>query len=252
MRLEDRVTGPELDSEVMLKEDGAAPAEQSAPPAPTKMKRSTRVALAVIAVIAVIAAMGFAGTYFFYSRNYVSTSNAQVDGDKISINAPITGTLTNWTINTGSKVYTNRVVGRIQLMGSFQPQRTIKAPGNGTVAVNNAVNGSYVTAGMTLATAYDFEKIYLTARVDETDIGDVRTGAAVDFTVDAFPGVSMTGIVEAVQGSSAGQFSLFPQNNSSGNFQKVTQVIPVKIALTDTGGQQLVPGENATVHIHKH
>jgi multidrug resistance efflux pump len=46
-------------------------------------------------------------------------------------------------------------------------------------------------------------------------------------------------------------FSLFPQSNSSGNFQKVTQVIPVKIALTNSGGVALVPGMNITVHIHK-
>jgi multidrug resistance efflux pump len=44
---------------------------------------------------------------------------------------------------------------------------------------------------------------------------------------------------------------LFPQSNSSGNFQKVTQVIPVKIALEDAEGLNLVPGMNVTVHIHK-
>jgi multidrug resistance efflux pump len=217
------------------------------------MKRSTRIALAVIAVIAVIAALGFGGVYFLYSRNFVSTDNAQVDGDKIDINAPATGTLTNWTINEGSQVRTNQPVGRIQILGSFaQPQRVIKSPGNGTVAVNNAVNGAYVSAGTELATAYDFNKIYVTARVDETDIADVHPGAPVDISVDAFPGIAMTGMVSEVQGSSAGMFSLFPQSNSSGNFQKVTQVIPVKITLTDTGGQRLAPGMNVTVHIHKH
>jgi multidrug resistance efflux pump len=216
------------------------------------MKRSSRISFTIIGILALLAALGFAGTYFFYSRNYVSTDNAQVDGDKISINAPTTGTLTNWSINTGSQVRTNQVVGRIKIFGSMaQPQRPIKAPGNGTVAANNVVNGSYVTAGTQLATAYDFSQIYLTARVDETDIGDVHVGALVDFTVDAFPGVSMTGIVADIRGASSAMSALFPQNNSSGNFQKVTQVIPVKIELTDTGGKQLAPGENVTVHIHK-
>ncbi|HEY1966968.1 MAG TPA: hypothetical protein VGH89_03400, partial [Pseudonocardia sp.] len=79
----------------------------------------------------------------------------------------------------------------------------------------------------------------------------VHPGAAVDISVDAFPGEPMTGIVQEVQGSSAGAFSLFPQDNTSGNFQKVTQVIPVKIELTNTDGEQLVPGMNVTVHIHK-
>ena len=147
---------------------------------------------------------------------------------------------------------TNEVVGRIKIFGSMaQPQRPIKAPGNGTVAVNNVVNGAYVTAGTTMATAYDFNKIYITARVDETDVADVHVGAPVDLDVDAYSGIPMTGIVQEVQASSAGEFSLFPQDNSNGNFQKVTQVIPVKIELTDTGGKQLAPGENVTVHIHK-
>jgi multidrug resistance efflux pump len=42
------------------------------------------------------------------------------------------------------------------------------------------------------------------------------------------------------------------QSNSSGNFQKVTQAIPVKIAFTNTAGLPLVPGMNSTEHIHKH
>jgi|SRR5882757_8613544 len=49
----------------------------------------------------------------------------------------------------------------------------------------------------------------------------------------------------------AGQFSLFPQSNSTGNFQKVTQVVGVRIAFTNTAGQYLVPGMNVTAHIHK-
>ncbi|MCU1649522.1 MAG: hypothetical protein JWQ60_671, partial [Pseudonocardia sp.] len=65
------------------------------------------------------------------------------------------------------------------LMGSSgaQPQMTIKSPGNGSIAVNNAVEGQWVTSGTQLATAYDFNKIYVTARVDETDVADIHPGA---------------------------------------------------------------------------
>jgi hypothetical protein len=56
-------------------------------------------------------------------------------------------------------------VGRIKLLGSFaEPQRPIESPGNGTVAMNNVVEGQYVTAGSELATGYDFNQIYVTAR----------------------------------------------------------------------------------------
>ncbi len=52
-------------------------------------------------------------------------------------------------------------------------------------------------------------------------------------------------------GGAAGVFSLFPQSNSSGTFQKVTQVIPVKVSIDDLQGLNLVPGMNVTVKIHK-
>jgi multidrug resistance efflux pump len=235
--------------------DGAAPSEpEPVEPSPTKKKKMPqsrrRLLIAIVVVVVLVIAAGGAFYYLRYTSQFVSTDNAQVDGDQIQINAPTTGTVTNWEINQGSTVTTNEVVGRIQVLGTG-PQEVIRSPGNGTVAVTTVVNGAYVSGGTNLATAYDFSKIYVTARVDETDIADVHVGAPVDISVDAFPGIAMTGIVEDVQGSSAGVFSLFPQDNSSGNFQKVTQVIPVKVELTNTGGQQLAPGENVTVHIHK-
>jgi len=233
-----------------------APAIESTPEAPAKkkkMKGSTRKALTIIVILAVLAALGFGGAYFLNSRNYVTTDNAQVDGDKISINAPATGTLVNWQGQQGAAVKQNMIMGRVKISGSgAQPQMTIKSPGNGTVAINNAVEGQWVTAGTQLATAYDFNKIYVTARVDETAVGDVHLGAPVDISVDAYSGTPVTGVVTDIQGAAANQFSLFPESNSTGNFQKVTQVIAVRVSFTNTGGVPLVPGMNVTVHIHKH
>jgi multidrug resistance efflux pump len=57
--------------------------------------------------------------------------------------------------------------------------------------------------------------------------------------------------VSEIQGGAAGVFSLFPQSNTSGNFQKVTQVIPVKIAISNPDNVALVPGMNVYVKIHK-
>jgi multidrug resistance efflux pump len=225
-----------------------------AAPAPDKTtaRRSTRRALAALTVLVVLAVLGAGGAYWLYSRGYVSTDNAQVDGDKVEVTAPTTGTLVNWRGEQGAQVRTNQVIGRIkQGTSGAQPQMVIKSPGDGTIAVKNAVEGQWVTAGTQLATAYDFNKIYVTARVDETDIAGVRPGAPVDIAVDAYPGAAITGVVTDIQAGAAGQFSLFPQSNSTGNFQKVTQVVGVRIAFTNTAGQYLVPGMNVTVHIHK-
>lgn len=231
--------------------NGAAPT-QPAEPAKKKMKRSTKTALVIIVVLALLAALGLGGAYFMYSRQFVSTDNAQVDGDKIQIVAPVTGTLVDWRGSQGTQVKRDQVVGRIKQGSSgAQPQMIMRAPGNGTIAVNNGVEGSWVTAGTQLATAYDLNNIYITARVDETDVRDVHPGALVDVSVDAFGGTPVSGMVSEVQGAAAGVFSLFPESNSTGNFQKVTQVIPVKIMITNSNGLTLVPGMNVTVKIHK-
>ena len=228
--------------------DGAA----AAPPPRRKLKRSTRIGLIIILVLAVIAGAGFATSYFLNARNYVSTDNAQVDGDKISINAPTTGTLTDWRINQGAAVHEDEVVGRVKIQDGFaQPLMPIKAPADGTVAIDNGVPGTFVTTGTPLAVAYNLNDIYVTARVDETDIKAVRVGQVVDIDVDAYPGTPITGRVREIQGGAAAVFSLFPQSNSGGNFQKVTQVIPVKIGFDNLNNLDLVPGMNVTVHIHK-
>jgi multidrug resistance efflux pump len=217
------------------------------------LKRSTRIALLVILVLALLAGAAFAISYFLNARNYVSTDNAQMDGDKIMINAPVSGTLEDWRIGVGSMVRKDEVVGRIKILGGFaQPLMSIRAPADGTVAVDNGVPGTFVTTGTQLAVAYNLDRVYVTARVDETDLNAVRVGQAVDVYVDAYPHARLAGRVREIQSGAAAEFSLFPQSNTSGNFQKVTQVIPVKISLINRGGLDLVPGMSVTVYIHKH
>jgi len=117
--------------------------------------------------------------------------------------------------------------------------------------VNTGVEGSFVTAGTQLAIAYDGSGVFVTARVDETEIDAVHVGAPVQISVDAFPNADLTGRVSEIKTGAAGVFSLFPQSNTSGNFQKVTQVIPVKITIDDLQNLPLVPGMNATVKIRR-
>jgi multidrug resistance efflux pump len=227
-------------------------AETPEPKPKRQMSKGTRIALFVILGIAVLAGGGITAWYFIDAQNYVSTDNAQIDGDRISVNAPTSGTVIDWRATQGAELQQDHVVGRIRIQGAFvQPEMAVRAPANGTVAVNNAVEGTYVTAGTELAVAYDFSKIFVTARVDETDIDDVRPGQVVDIEVDAFPGHEFRGTVREVQGGAAGVFSVFPESNTSGNFQKVTQVIPVKINIENPDGLGIVPGMNVTVNIHK-
>ncbi|MGH3784583.1 MAG: efflux RND transporter periplasmic adaptor subunit, partial [Pseudonocardiaceae bacterium] len=180
-------------------DQAAADGAPAVPPPRRKLKRSTRISLIIILILALVAAAGFGTSYFLNARNYVSTDNAQVDGDKISINAPTTGTLTDWRISQGSTVHEGQVVGRVKIQDGFaQPLMSIKAPADGTVAVDNGVPGTFVTTGTPLAVAYNMNNIFVTARVDETDIQAVHIGQVVDIDVDAYSSTPLTGRVREI------------------------------------------------------
>jgi multidrug resistance efflux pump len=231
-------------------EPGGTGAEEAAPK--KGMSRKGRLRLLVILGLAVLVAIAFGVRYLVDTSNYVTTDNAQVDGNQISINAPTSGTLQDWKGQVGAQLRENGTVGRIQMQGAYvQPQMPVRAPADGTVAIDNGVPGTFVTAGTQLAVAYDAQGVFVTARVDETAVDEVRVGAPVKLDVDAFPDADLTGHVSEIQTGSAGVFSAFPQSNSSGNFQKVTQVIPVRITFDDTQGLALAPGMNVTVKIHR-
>jgi multidrug resistance efflux pump len=216
------------------------------------MSRRTKIALSVILVVALVATGGLVGSWAVNDSLYVSTDNAQIDGVQLLVNAPASGTLTNWSVDMGSTLRAGQEVGRIAVQaGYMQPQVSVRAPSGGIIAVNNGVNGAFVTAGSQLAIAYDPSAVFVTARVDETKINDVKVGQVVDIAVDAFSGTPLTGRVVEIKTGAAGVFSLFGQSNTTGNFQKVTQVIPVKIAIDDRSGLDLVPGMNVTAKIHR-
>jgi ABC transporter DrrB family efflux protein len=216
------------------------------------LSRPARIALLVAPVTALVVGAALAVTVILDAARYVYTDNAQTDGDKISLSAPVDGTVVGWRGTQGSAVRKNQVIGRIEMAGGFaHVQRVVRAPADGTVARANVVEGMLVTAGTELAVAYDLSQVDVTARVDETDIGDVHAGQLVDVEVDAYPGVTFTGYVRDIQSGTAAEFSPSPPANTTGSFQRLTQVVPVKIAISHQNGLPLVPGMNVTVRIHK-
>jgi multidrug resistance efflux pump len=215
---------------------------------------ASKVLFALVAVAMLVEVTAFGGNYLLVGRHYISTDNASVDGDKIGINAPTTGVVSEWQIDQGSALRAREVVGRIRPVGAgARPARPVFAPGDGTVVVNDVVDGSYVQAGTELATAYDMTQIYVTARVDSTEIAAVRPGQLVDLSADAFPGVGMVGMVDVVQASTAGEFHpALADGAPSGTAPAgVIQYVPVKIRLLNTAGRQLIPGMNVTARIQR-
>lgn len=216
---------------------------------PRTVRNAGRLLFAML-VLTVVELVAFGTTYLVYSRYYVSTDNAQVDSDKIEINAPASGLVVRWGLEQGSSLRPGETLGMIRgVGGGQQPNKPITAPDGGTVAVNAVANGSYVQQGQTMAVAFNPRKVYVTARVPESDIGDVEVGDQVDVHVDAYPGTAMTGVVEEIRDATAARFAVYPSAQvDPTNVQKVDQYVPVRIATYPTD-VPLYPGLDVTVDI---
>jgi membrane fusion protein, multidrug efflux system len=107
----------------------------------------------------------------------------------------------------------------------------IVAPCDGTVGVRTATVGPYVEAGTQLMAVVPLHEVYVTANYKETELTDVRPGQPVTIGVDTFPGKVVHGTVESLAPASGENFALLPPDNATGNFTKIVQRIPVKIAI---------------------
>jgi membrane fusion protein, multidrug efflux system len=112
---------------------------------------------------------------------------------------------------------------------------TIKAPVSGIVGKKTANAGQNVAAGQELMAIVPLDDLWVTANFKETQLKQMRVGQPVKIHVDAY-GREYTGKVLRIAGASGSRFSLLPPENATGNYVKVVQRIPVRIALD--------PGQN--------
>src|SRR2546425_585442 len=105
----------------------------------------------------------------------------------------------------------------------------ITAPASGVVSKKTVELGQLVQAGQPLMSVVPLEDVWITADLKETPIEALKPGEAVDFTVDAYPGLHFRGHVESLSPATGARFSLLPPDNATGNFTKVVQRVPVRI-----------------------
>jgi multidrug resistance efflux pump len=103
---------------------------------------------------------------------------------------------------------------------------------------------------MVLAIIGDTNHLYVSANIKESNILRLETGQYVEVHIDALPGKTFEGTVENIGRATASTFSLLPAQNDTGNYTKVTQVIPIKIAIADAADTGIMIGMNASVRIH--
>jgi membrane fusion protein (multidrug efflux system) len=108
---------------------------------------------------------------------------------------------------------------------------TIVAPINGVIGNRTLRIGQFVQAGTQLMSVVPVAGAYVVANFKETQLTNVHEGQPVDIAVDMFPGQVVHGHVDSIAPASGQEFALLPPDNATGNFTKVVQRIPVKIAL---------------------
>jgi membrane fusion protein, multidrug efflux system len=130
---------------------------------------------------------------------------------------------------------------------------TIIAPIDGVVGNRTLRAGQYVQAGTQLMSLVPASGAYVIANFKETQLTNVQAGQPVDIDVDMFPGRPVHGHVDSLAPASGQEFALLPPDNATGNFTKVVQRIPVKIAL-DASSVELRPGMSVipTIQTQKH
>lgn len=134
-------------------------------------------------------------------------------------------------VNVNSTVLTSSIDGRV---------------GNRTVRV-----GQFVQPGLRLMSIVPSSKLYITANFKETQVALMRPGQTATIEVDALNGIELHGKVASFSPGTGAEFSLLPPENATGNFTKIVQRIPVRIAIDASPETQklLIPGMSVTVTV---
>jgi membrane fusion protein (multidrug efflux system) len=130
----------------------------------------------------------------------------------------------------------------------------VRAPISGTATqVDNIQLGRFVSAGTPVLSVMDDENPWVDANPKETDITYLRVGQTATLEIDSFPDHTFTGHVVAVSPGTGAQFSILPPQNASGNWVKVVQRVPVRIAFDkDADTHLLRAGMSVNVSIDTH
>lgn len=224
---------------------------------------STTRGLVMFIVIAVVVVGGIVlGAYLWHeSVTYVSTDNARLAAPLIPVSALSGCQVISLDVDYGSYVEKGQ---KIATVGQPRPDNVgdrlgfkevplsranIQAPVNGYVAAVWTYPGAVLAPGSPIVTIYDNSDTWVSANISETELHRIEPGQEVDVSVDSLGGRKLKGRVVGISAATAATFSLLPQNNTTGNFIKVVQVVPIKISIEKPAEDVLVPGTSVEVKI---
>jgi membrane fusion protein, multidrug efflux system len=126
----------------------------------------------------------------------------------------------------------------------------VTAPETGTISKKQVEVGQLVQPGQTMMSIVADTGTWVTANFKETQLNRMHVGQPVALEVDAYPGCDAEGKVQSLSGATGARFALLPPDNATGNFTKVVQRLPVRIAITRGCGttHPLRPGMSVVAH----
>ena len=215
----------------------------------------------VLAIVLVVVAIGVGSILWYQSSGQVTTDNARISAPLIPVTTLTACQVITLDVDLGSYVKQGQQVAEVGQPRFSDPtdrqgskaipvgRASVEAPVSGFVAAIWTYPGAVVSPGQNILTIYDSSNVWVTANVDETKLNLIRPGQAVEIKVDSLGGATLRGSVEGIAAAAAATFSLLPQQNTSGNFIKVVQVVPVKIAIENPEHVLLIHGTSVEVKI---
>lgn len=119
----------------------------------------------------------------------------------------------------------------------------VRAPADGYVTQADRVQvGNIIVGGVPVVTIVRSEAIWVEANFKETDLTNMFVGQPAEIELDAYPDIAVRGHVASIGVGTGSEFSLLPAQNATGNWVKVTQRVPVRIAIDSNSERPLIAG----------
>ncbi|MDA3920284.1 MAG: HlyD family secretion protein [Salinisphaera sp.] len=178
-------------------------------------------------------------------------AQTQVDTDKIAIANAHTGLLPGGQITNPNVLKSQLKVAHAELahQQNMIDDLAVRSPIKGVVDKTFIEQDEYVSAGQPIVMMHDPDDVWIAAKMKETKVHDLLVGQPVQISVDARPDTHYSGHVQVIGDAATNQFALLPDPNPSGNFTKITQRIPVRIAIDHGPKPLLAPGMMVEVDI---
>ena len=134
---------------------------------------------------------------------------------------------------------------------AYDLERTVvRAPKDGIVSQTGRLQvGNITPSAVPALSLVVSQQAWVEANFKETDLNHMRVGQPAELTFDAYPGVKVRGHVQSIGAGTGSEFSVLPAQNANGNWVKVTQRVPVRVAIEGTPARAMIAGLSTDVTI---